>query len=289
MRGFFQNMSIGLGAMLLALSGFAQVGGYDSKQPDVFEESSSHARNGWYLTPGVTHLLGIGRDHRAGLGELTIIQHNKAIGQTGAFLQFGRFHALNSRWINFVDYGLDVRWLRGAHEREVESRMNNVFPDWTLSSGTASFSDLWLGATVNASFARHINRSLFISHSLGVNANYAVLRDMNMDGLVYLMDNTIPPELSVQLHYKLGVGFNIGRGWYLMPTIETPILGILAWNDAIPSFEYLNAHYQPILIGVQIMKRDRRKPADCPTEGPSRRGQKSGLWGDKKMNRLYGN
>ena len=283
----YSGIKIFVITFLLVLMGFqlcAQVGGYIPKRPDVFPRSSQYATSGWYFTPGITHTFGFANSERMNLGGDTIrVQHEKPLGHTGAFVQLGRFHTLKSRWINFVDYGLDVRWLRGLHTRETELRTDAENPEWLTQNGAGHFNDLWIGATVNASFARHITNTVFVSHSLGVNANYAAVRDLAFSGPYDPLADGDPPVFNAQLHYKLGVGFKLGRGWYLMPTIETPIFGIFAWNDAIPSLKYLNTYYQPILIGIQIMRLDRGKPEDCPTEGPGgKRKKNTSLW-DKKM------
>jgi len=265
----------------------AQVGGHDLKRPDVFQRSMEHAQKGWYITPGGTYMLGIDYADRTSLGGDTIrAQREIPTGKFGAFLQIGRFHALDSRWINYVDYGIDFRWLQGNHRREVETRLGADDPNWTLREGNGNFSDLWLGLTGNASFARHITNTIFISHSFGANVDYAIVRTLDYGGAYEGTVDYSPPVVSAQLHYKLGIGFKLNRGWYIMPTIETPMLGIYAWNDAIPALKYLDTYYQPILFGIQIMRRDKNKPEGCPPEGPTGKDRRRNteLW-DKKMRR----
>lgn len=273
--------------LLLVVAGpelIAQSGKYGPQRPDVFPMNSEYARSGWYITPGITQTIGFANAERTSLGADTIrIQSEEPIGQMGAFLQLGRFHTFDSRWISSLDYGVDLRWLRGLHSREVETRLGAESPNWLVENGNGHFSDVWIGATINASFSRHLTNTVIISHSLGVNGNYAAVRDLGYAGPYDPAADTGPPVFNAQLHYKLGVGFKLGRGWYLMPTIETPIVGIFAWNDAIPSLNYLNTYYQPVLVGIQIMRLDRRKPEDCPVEGPGgKRKKNTSLW-DKKM------
>lgn len=275
--------------LTLGISSYAQVGGYDRKMPDVFSVNAAYAQKGWYFTPGLTHTIGIDYSERTNLGGDTIrIQREVPDGRLGAFLQVGRFHALDSRWITALDYGLDIRWFRGLHQREVETRLGADNPEWVYSTGSGHFSDLWLGLTGNATFARHITNDIFIWHSAGVNVNYAAWRELTYAGDYNGTVDFSPPVFSAQLHYKLGIGFRVGRGWYVMPTIESPMLGIYAWNDAIPAFRYLDTYYQPLLFGIQVMRRDKSKAEGCPPEGPTGKDRKRNttLW-DKKMNRKY--
>lgn len=271
----------------------AQAGQFHKPKHEWFPVSQQYAEKGWTITPGVTYMAGFKNSERHDMGGDTLtIQREEPKGRFGAFLQLGRFHAIESRWLTYIDYGLDVRWLQGLHHRTLETRLGADNPDWAVAEGSASFSDVWVGVTFNATLAKPLSRDVFLHHSLGVNANYAVVRSLDQS-MVHAATTTTyqPPEISAQLHYKLGIGFKLGRGWYLIPTVETPILGIYAWNGAIPSLQYFDTYYQPILFGLTIMKRDRSKPEDCPTEvGTGKRkkkGSNTGLF-EKGVNKKYG-
>jgi len=271
----------------------AQAGQYHKKKPDLFPGIGEFSNKGWYITPGVTYMAGFGSSERHALGGDTLmIQVEEPAGKFGAFLQLGRFHAVESRWLTYIDYGLDVRWLQGLHNRRLETRLGADNPDWLVAEGGGSFSDLWVGLSFNATVAKPLTKTVYLHHSLGVNANYAVLRSLNPSAVHGISTTEYqPPVVNGQIHYKLGVGFKLGRGWYLIPSVETPIIGVYAWNGAIPSLKYFDTYYQPILIGLTIMKLDRSKPGECPTEGNSNRkrkkGPESGLF-DKKVNKKYG-
>jgi len=268
----------------------AQAGQYKGSSPEFFPEISNYSSNGWYITPGVTYMAGIGSSDRQTLGVDTIqIQVQEPQGQVGAFLQLGRFHGIDSRWLTYIDFGVDLRWLRGLHNRRVETRLGADNPEWMVAEGGANFSDLWLGVSFNATLAKPLTNSVFLHHSFGINANYAVLRSSNLSPVhAATTTEAQPSEINGQLHYKLGVGFKLGRGWYIIPTVETPIIGVYDWNGAIPSLKYFDTYYQPILFGITIMKSDRKKPEDCPTEAVSGgKTKRSGLW-DKKMRKKYG-
>lgn len=274
-------------ALMLFAGGelLAQAGQYKRNSPDFFPPISEYAPKGWYITPGVTYMAGIDGSDRRSLGGDTIqIQVEEPQGQVGAFLQVGRFHGINSRWLTYIDYGVDLRWLRGLHNRRVETRLGADNPEWMVAEGGANFSDLWLGVSFNATLAKPLSKTVFLHHSFGINANYAVLRSSNVSPLHEATTvDAQPSDINGQLHYKLGVGFKLGRGWYIIPTVETPIIGVYDWNGAIPSLKYFDTYYQPILFGITIMKSDRRKPEDCPTEAVSGgKNKKTGLW-DKKM------
>lgn len=275
------------GMLVVSLPMLAQVGGHNAWKPDVYSDRGNYAGTGWYFTPGVTYTLGIDQSERTQLAPDTLmIRKDTPRGMPGAFFQVGRFHKLDNKWINYIDYGLDLRWLRGQHHREVEIKQGIEDPTWLVATGDGHFSDLWLGVSANASFARHLNQSVFITHSIGVNGNYAVVRDFRATGIYGGAEDLQHPEISAQLHYKLGIGFSLGRGWWLVPTVETPILGIHAWHDGIPALKFFDNYYQPILFGIQLVRQDRKRPEDCPVEGPSR-GDRRGnteLW-QKKMRR----
>lgn len=277
--------------VLAGLDVLGQARQFYKPRHEWFPVSQQHADKGWTITPGVTYMAGFSSSERYDMGGDTLtIQREEPKGRFGAFLQVGRFHAIDSRWLTYIDYGLDVRWLQGFHQRTLETRLGAENPDWVVAQGSGSFSDVWLGLAFNATLAKPLSRDVFLHHSMGVNANYAVVRSIDQSVLhAATTDRLQPPVINAQLHYKLGVGFKLGRGWYVIPTVETPILGIYAWNGAIPSLQYFDTYYQPILFGLTIMKRDRLKPEDCPTEGGSgkRRNKDSGLF-EKGINKKYG-
>lgn len=250
-----------------------------------------YTSKGWYLTPGLTYTAGIDQSERItnDTDTILVIDQN-AIGRPGAFLQLGRFHVLDNRWFQLFDYGLDVRWIRGAHERTAEQRITQLdVADWPENTGTGSFGDLWLGLSAGVSHLGRLGNNMFISHTFGTNLNYAVVRDLRFQGAYQVTSDFQHPAFSAQLHYKLGVGFGVGRGWYIVPTIETPALGVYAWNGGIPSLRFFDTYYQPLLFGLRIMRLDKLKNKPCPTDepAPGKKGKQNGLW-DSKMNKKYG-
>lgn len=269
----------------------AQATQYRGKRAPAFEVGHSFNNQGWYILPGITHTLGFAHTERDRIGpdSSVVTTHNPA-GQMGAFLQLGRFHVWENRFFQLFDYGLDVRWLRGVHNRTRDYRFGDEEVNWMAMEGNGRFSDLWLGATTNLSHVSRIGNGVFITNAIGANLNYALVRGTRAEGAYEGTQTFEPPVFAAQLHYRLGVGFPLGNGWYIMPTIETPILGIFAWNGGHPSMRYFDTYYQPLLIGINIMKLDRMKMKPCPTEGgdgKKRKGEDGGLW-DKKMRKKYG-
>ena len=98
------------------------------------------------------------------------------------------------------------------------------------------------------------------------------------------MVQAFPGTFLAQLHYRFGFGFKVRSGLFIVPSIETPILTVVPFDDGKSTLQYFSSRYRPLLISIRIMLLDKRKSADCTGKGDGKTGHE--LW-DKNMNRKY--
>ena len=169
---------------------------------------------------------------------------------------------MSKRPINYIDYGLAYKGLRGAQSYGLA--YNQLIPDTTtVSFHEQSFSLHNLTAHFNANNVIGINKNFFIQNTLGLNVDYSIIRKTNTDD-VSLYASTyqdIPPRFGAQLHYKFGLGFRFSELIYLIPMVETPVLNIYKFEGGRSTMGFFNSRYRPIIISLRIVWLT--KP-DCP-------------------------
>ena len=104
------------------------------------------------------------------------LQQNSKLG---LYLEGGRYKILSSkRPINYIDYGLAYKGLRGAQSYGLA--YNQSVPDTTtVSYHEQSFSLHNLTAHFNANNVIGINKNFFIQNTLGLNVDYSIIRKTN--------------------------------------------------------------------------------------------------------------
>jgi hypothetical protein len=274
-------------ALLVAtFSAFSQVGDYKRKKADVFPKFGEFSRQGWYIMPGVTNTQGFGTRERSQLGADTLMKYSyKPTGALGGFIQFGRFHAPRRGVISYFDYGIDFRLLRGRHN--YSAHLSNETEDFNIMAheGTGRFSEGWLGLNLNATRISQISSKVFITNGLGVNAHVNIFRKAVYTPNPLGLEADIPSIFLAQLHYQFGIGFKVNKRLFIIPTFETPILGLWDFNGGIPSMRYFNTYTQPLLLGVKFMWLSKNRPDKCPT-GTSGKQRKEQLF-DKNVRKKY--
>jgi hypothetical protein len=260
-----------------SLSAYSQARHYDKKKSEFFPRFGDYGRKGWYIMPGVTNTQGFGSTERSTIGaDSLMIYRYKPTGLIGGFIQVGRFHAPKRGIVSYFDYGLDFRILSGRHNYSAHFTNEAEAFEIMAHEGSGRFSEGWLGLNVNASRISSVSNKIFLVNSLGINANARVLSNAVYSPNPLGLGADVPSIISAQLHYQFGVGIKMGRGLYIIPTFETPILGIWDFNSGIPSLRYFNTYNQPLLLGVKFMWLTRNKPDKCPTsKGTGKKGKSS--------------
>ncbi len=240
---------------------------------DVFPLETKYRLGGWLFGIGPTYMLAYPGDKDDVVSNTTdtagaaVIKSNNydasPRGRFGVMAELGWFHSFRRpRGIEYIDFGLSYKMLRGAEKFSEQIWINNTMLGETMLKQT--FSDHFLSLHFNAVSQRHINGRIFITNALGVNFDYTLIP--NRSGGVALPKNgsvSFPVQMPLQLHYKFGFGIRAKERLLIVPTLEMPIFNILAFTHIISTHPYFNSRFRPMLISVRFMF-IRKAKNDCP-------------------------
>lgn len=206
-------------------------------------------------------------------------------GNFGFFLDLGMAHfpmkppKRKYRLISYVDWGVGLQSYAGKQ---------NLTIDYLTAGGdilnseseTAKWSNIYTYGRITLHKNIYIGKKWFIDNGLGVNVDYR----LSSNSLDHSTPFRIAPEkyqtnLSAQLHYGLGVGYKFTRGFFMVPSLETPVLGMSEWKNGNPSVSWFSSSYWPLKLRVKFiwLFKEKRRPEDC----------NSGSEEDRKRNKEY--
>lgn len=256
-------ISISLG--LLFLSCFSQ--SQKRNKTDVFPLSQQYRLGGWVVGAGLTYTQGyLTEDENFNFEDSTTIASQNYFadpkGRIGGFLEVGWFHSFkNPTIIEYMDFGLSYKLLRGREEFTRQTWVNNTMIDETITDNT--FSDHILSANFNVTSQVFLSDNLFMTNALGVNADYFLIPSRGGGAIIPGREDKSMTGFYAQLHYKFGIGFRATKKLLIIPTIETPVFGAYPFTHIKSTLDYFNTRFRPFLIGVRFMFiRDRTE--DCP-------------------------
>lgn len=176
----------------------------------------------------------------------------KQQSQTGFYFEAGRYHLLSTKKIlSYIDYGLAYKMLRAKQTYDLE---REGFSTTDTTSYVQTYRSQAAVAHFNANNVLAINKNIFFQNTLGVNVDYLFSRTLTTtDNSGF--DETYqeePGRLWAQLHYKFGVGFRIGEMWYMIPSVEIPILNGWQWEDGRSTFGAFNSRYRPVIFSLRF-------------------------------------
>jgi hypothetical protein len=212
----------------------------------IYSHSRSHFRPfGFHFSPGLTYMAGYTNEDDEKSYDL------KPAGTPGYYLEIGLEHVFKKRrkLFHYVDYSLGIKHF-GGQEKLV------------LEDGTETKSNFNFGAA----FARldihnvwQLSKWNFIDQSIGLNADYTVYGG-NENVYTTLGTEDYQQKFLAQLHYSIGWGIKPRDGFFIVPTLQTPILTAWNWRDFKPSHRWFSSKYQPIIFSVKVawlfVKRD---------------------------------
>jgi hypothetical protein len=264
----------------------------------VFVQGTAYKNTGWFIAPGITYMLPVNRresltgylENAEGLDTLYSGDFSRA-GKIGAYIEAGRHKFYSGRiLLDHLDYGIHYKMLRGR-----DSFDGAIFgPGGSAPlQSNSTFSDHFLGAFVNFSNILQLTDHFWIQNSLGANADFALI-SRRVNGPYFGADWQDPGKIVGQFHYKLSFGWKPEPGIYIVPSIETPILGVYPWYDLKSTLPYYTGKYRPIIFSIRIqwltMAQDRKCENQPGHDVDLEKGGKhksSDLWGpqNKKMKR----
>ena len=212
----------------------------------IYSHSRSHYRPfGFHVSPGLTYMAGYTKEDEDQNYDL------KPVGTPGYYLEIGLEHFFKRRkkLFHYFDYSLGIKHF-GGQEKLV------------LEDGTETKSNFNFGAA----FARvdihnvwQLSKWNFIDQSIGLNFDYTVYGSKAND-YTPVGAQDYQQKFLTQLHYSIGWGIKPRDGFFIIPTLQTPILTAWNWRNFNPSHRWFSSKYQPIIFSVKVawlfVKRD---------------------------------
>lgn len=284
LHSYMRTALLLLFTVLVSLTADAQRG---RQLRPLYQLGGKWSPNGWHFGVGGTHMIpnAYERDEtrlinaEQGVDTLYSGTFNVA-GRIGLYLEVGRQHFFEDPiFVHYIDFGAHFKMLRGQEEFAgmVRDAASGALAP-TTNNGT--FSDSYAGLYFNANHIHQITDASFLQYTIGANADYRVIERRSFEGIA--PDQEFADPLQIQLHAKLGYGFRLESGVFLIPSIETPILNLSPFYDGKSTLPMFSTRYRPLIFSLRILLFSHQKVGDCVGKGTEKRGHH--LWG-KDMRR----
>ncbi len=225
-----------------------------------------YKKSGWFFAPGLTRTIGLNSPHQ----DLVEYSDGSELeyevtprGDFGVFLEVGRYRLLED-WLYFEhwDYSLAFKQFQGRESfRGAYEQVNNGTDSL---AGIGNFNSFYVSANANLNHWSQVTDRGFIRASVGINADYRVIDNTGFEGTQGPREMKLPPKMIGQAHFKLGYGWRVSQEWFVIPTLETPILNVYPWEGTVSSFEAFSSRYQPFILSVRFLIRDKLPKDECP-------------------------
>lgn len=205
----------------------------------------------------------------AGNGDVDTTVHflREPKSKLGIFAEIGMTHITRKprKIIHYYDWGIGFKLFGGGEV--TESTLYN-FRDSLIGTfdGRGDFYNGYLYGRFDMHNVFQINPYMFLDNSLGVNVDYMLLKgNRDYDGFHIPVDQKFQGDLMAQLHYSIGLGFKPrpDKGFFFVPSIELPILGMHEWNKGSPQIHWFSSKYYPAMLRLKFVWLF-KKAASCP-------------------------
>jgi len=199
----------------------------------------------------------------------TLIRFSReAKSRIGIFGEIGMVHITKKprKYIQYYDWGIGFK-LYGGRELS-ESRIYDS-RDTLIGKfdGEGKFYNGYLYGRFSAHNVYQINPHLFLDNALGLNLDYALMvGNMAYDGFHVPTDEKFQGNILGQLHYSIGLGIKprADKGFFFVPSIELPVLGIYEWNKGTPAIHWFSSQYYPAMLRLKFVWLFKKDPNRCP-------------------------
>ncbi|MBK9591732.1 MAG: hypothetical protein IPO32_09565 [Crocinitomicaceae bacterium] len=199
---------------------------------------SQHRGFGWFVNPGLTYMLGNSADDENRSYDLT------ATGLPGYYLEGGVeiLFKKAQKVVHYFDAGLGIKHFSGQERYQIEGTQ--------ATRGQFNLGSVFLRADIHNVW--QLNMFNFIDQSLGFNIDYRVYGGNPDDGYLSPLASVNQSNLVAQLHYTVGFGYKIRDGFFVVPSVQTPILTLFRFDDINPSHHWFNSRYQPLIFTLKF-------------------------------------
>lgn len=258
--------------------------GQNQHSNNIFPRHGNFEKKGWVINPSLNYMMPPIKTVQkvSYMGNDTIydlVFDTK--GKLGVGIEFGRFKAIEtSHIISYIDFAVGLKILRGAESFNATLRDDARSTPY-LKRGGGMFSHSYLTASLNATNARMVTKTLSMHHSLGVNIDYRFAEVQEYRTNTFPLKLGEPTSLIAQAHYKIGVGYKLSSNLMMIPSLETPIVTFYEYDDLKSSLLILNSRYRPIIFRLTFLLLDNKPDRKCPKINKPRK-QNETLFGTGK-------
>lgn len=259
----------------------AQGGIYKTKYQKLVDFTGHNRLHGFHFAPGITYMLPPFSEKKEELYRNADTVTNSQLngkGRFGLYLEAGMYHLLKyGRFFKYLDWSIGYKALKGSEDFSTTTQIESSSTTLGSTSGTNSFKYSFLLANANLNNIWQIGNYSFIQNSIGINFDYALgKKETNNSSMI---DGSTFIKMIFALHYKLGFGYKINERWFIIPSVETPILNFIPFEKGRSTIGVFDLRYRPLIFSIRIGWLRRPKANSCPTvDGPE---------GDKKRQEQY--
>lgn len=209
-----------------------------NRRDAIYSHSNSNYRPfGWFINPGATYMIGnSAQDPDDGSYNLT------PSGLPGYYVEGGLAFLMKraNKAVHYFDIALGVKHFGGTEKYK---------SDVITERGHFNFGSAFFRGGIHNCW--QLNMYNFIDQSLGVNFDYRIYGGKGDDSYGFGLDpNT--NKMSLQLHYSFGWGIKIRDGFFIIPTVQTPVVSFLPWDGANPGLQWFSSKYQPTILTLKF-------------------------------------
>jgi hypothetical protein len=223
---------------------------------EIFPHAPQFELNGWHFAPGATYMLArtLPKIEMLATDSFTTTEGKYSpIGKPAFYAEVGRYKVMKySGLIKYIDYGISYKGLLGRHKSTISQSFVETDSVMSETEVVSKFGYHFLEAYVNANHVWRIRKYNFVQNSLGLNAGYAIIAKTE-NATIPLTTSNIPARYQFQLHYKLGFGIKMRGNWMIIPSVETPIITALPWDDGRSSMNFFTSRYRPLIFSLRFL------------------------------------
>jgi hypothetical protein len=254
-----------LSGLLIAGSGSAQHT-YKRKNMSLVN-MNQYKLSGWHLAPGVSYPFSRFVNREQELYNANDTVYNATFdpgGRIGLYLEAGRYHIFKYGYLfNYMDYSLAFKQIRGKESFTGTMMQESSSTTIMNTEGNSRYGHHYLTGNINLNNIWQLNDLEFIQQSIGFNLDYRIIHRQQASGNVAFQDPQTPARFLAQLHYKIGYGIKWTDRFFVIPSLETPILSFVTWDNGRSSYNVFSSRYRPVYLTIRFAWL-RKRTNDCP-------------------------
>jgi len=231
----------------------------------IYTRDKANRVKGWYVGPGISYMFPYLKEQdKLEIADTVLSYTAKPGGKIGLYLEAGYFRFFTKRRLifDFWDAGLSYKWLRGKEtfNQTLSVAEQNIYDVETQGK----YSDHFISGNLNFSHKYDFyNESGFWVNTFGLNADYPIISSQSPTPALPNASQQVP-GFTFQLHYKMGYGIKWNDRLWIVPSLETPILNIVPFQNGSSTLSYFNTRARPLLLSVRFMFISQKGKNDCP-------------------------